>query len=266
MQKLTPFLIFIFLLGCSAPLTSQPGLPTPVGTLVSTEIPTAEPIATSIPPTPEPFVRDTVYLESSELHTQEDQPGIMFLRVTGQLPTPCHQASAVVCPSCSANNKNLIQVNLYALIENGRTCKGPTTPFEQDIPLGLFTEGVHVVLLNGQYVGEFDAASIGKEVSMEKATVFLEGITIMTPEGYNEQAKLNIQGYLPTPCHVFKADVAPANEKGEIFVEAYSLVPLGEACIDVIQDFTSEVPLGALASGMYSIWVNGEEIGILTVP
>ncbi len=211
-------------------------------------------------------MRDTVYLESSELHTQEDQPGIMFLHVTGQLPTPCHQASAVVCPSCSATNKNLIQVNLYALIENGRACKGPTTPFEQDIPLGLFTEGVHVVLLNGQYVGEFDAASLNNEVSMERAQVFLEMISIIAPEGYNEQARLTVQGYLPTPCNVFKADVAPVNEKNEILVEAYSLFPTGEECLDVVQDFTSEVPLGLLGQGVYSIIVNGEAVGKLVVP
>jgi hypothetical protein len=130
----------------------------------------------------------------------------------------------------------------------------------------VFTEGVYVVQLNGQYVGAFDAASFGKEVMMERATVFLEGISLITPKAYNEQAKVIVQGYLPTPCNVFKADVAPVNEKGEIRIEAYFLFPTGEACIDVIQDFTSEIPLGALGPGTYRVWVNGEMAGELVVP
>lgn len=265
MRVLLFLFLLIFLVGCGT-VPAQGEVPTPIGTFAPTETPTLEPSATPIPPSPEPFTRDTVYLESSELRAVPDQPGLVVLHVEGQLPTPCHQASSVVCPSCLENAPKVIQVNLYALIETGRECRGPTTPFEQDIPLGVYTEGVYVVQLNGQYVGEFDAASFGKEVTMERATVFLEGISMISPGDYNTQAKLIVQGFLPTPCNFFKADVLPPNSSGEIHIDAYSLFPTGQACIEVIQDFTSEIPLGSLEPGTYPVWVNGEEVGEVVVP
>ncbi|GAB4582033.1 MAG: hypothetical protein Fur0022_47850 [Anaerolineales bacterium] len=258
------WMIWIWLLvGCSSPQETVTA-PTPVATvqaLPPTEIPSPTPMLT----TPDAFIRETIDLESVELRSLPDQPGVVLIHVTGLLPTPCHQAASVVCPSCVANSPKLIDVSLYALIEKGRTCRGPTTPFEQDVPLGVFTEGVYIVQLNGQYVGQFDAASFGREIPMERDAVFLESISLVPPAGENLQAKAILKGYLPTPCHVFDAEVE-VGAQGEIMVEAFSMVQTGVNCLDVVQDFTAEVPLGALASGTYPVWVNGESAGVLEVP
>lgn len=269
MKKFFQFFLGLFLLTACGSQTSQEfplNVPTPVGTFFQPPTPTGEPSATPLPPVPEPFTRDAIYLEETELRTLPDQPGMIVLYVAGQLPTPCHQAASVVCPSCMVNAPNLIQVSLCALIETGKVCRGPTTPFEQEVPLGVFSEGVYVVQLNGQYVGEFDAARVGSVVEMRRGEVFIEGVSLLPPSENNGQARMLVQGVLPTPCHVFKAEVAPVNENGEIQIEAYSLVSAEGACVDVVQDFTTEIPLGALAAGNYSIWVNGEKVGALEVP
>jgi hypothetical protein len=266
-MKAVPLLLVIFFLAGCTTLPAQETTPADAPTLVGTLLPTQTPAGTETPPpTEEPFTKDTVFLEVSELQSLPDQPGLVLLHIEGQLPTSCHQFGSAVCPSCAENSPNLIQVNVYSLIETGKVCRGPTTPFEQDIPLGTFTEGVYVVEVNGQHVGEFDAATFGKEVEMVRGTVFIEGMSVISPESYNEQATIMVQGYLPTPCNVFSADVSAPNENGEIQVDAYSLVPGGEACIDVIQDFTSEIPLGQLPPGSYSVWVNGEKVGDVVVP
>jgi hypothetical protein len=245
--------------------TTPAVVPTPIGTQAAIGSPTPTVVETP-PPTEEPFTKDIVFLEVAELQSSPDQPGLVLLHVEGQLPTACHQLGTAVCPSCVENFPNLIEVNVYSLIETGKTCRGPTTPFLQDIPLGVFTEGIYVVQVNGQHIGEFDAATFGKEVEMVRGTVFIEGMDLISPESYNEPATLVVQGYLPTPCNIFSADVSAPNENGEIQIDAYSLAPIGAACIDVIQDFTSEVPLGQLPPGSYSVWVNGENVGDVVVP
>lgn len=259
-----PVMFILLLTGCATPArgTDPAPLPTPVGTgMLATE-----PVAEAVPPTAEPFTRDTLFLDSSELMAMPDQPGLVFLHIEGKLPTACHQFGSAICPSCSPNMPNLIQVNVFSLIETGKVCSSPATPFEQDIPLGVYMEGIYVVQVNGQYVGEFDAGTFGKEVEMTRGGVFLESISLVSPETSTTQPKLLMQGYLPTPCNVFKADVTGPNEQGEIQIDAYSLAPVGEACLDVIQDFTSDVPLGPLPTGTYSVWVNGENVGDLVVP
>lgn len=218
-----------------------------------------------IPVTPEPYLRETVYLDQTELHTMPDQPGVVFLRMTGQVPTACHQASTTVCPACSTTYGHLIQLNLYAMIENGRVCDKPPTPFMQDVPLGTYSEGVYVVTLNGQYIGAFDAQSLDTPVEMTQEPVKLNAINLVPPGPNNSPARLIVQGDMPSPCHVFKSEIQFAGQS-EILVKAYSLVWPEESCSSGTQNFSSEVSLGALASGEYTIWVNEKSVGSVEVP
>ena len=266
----------LFLAGCGM-LPEQRATPVATPTLVVTSMPEQErdgkqPTAPAEveppPPTEETFLHDTIFLEGFEIRSDPDQPGLVFLHIEGQLPTPCHQFGSQICPACAQNAPNLIEVNVYSLIETGRVCRGPTTPFEQDIPLGVYTAGVYSVAVNGQHVGTFDAAKMGHEealMEMIRGNVFIEETQMTAPEAAGEQVRLTIQGYMPTPCHLFQADVSVPNEKNEIQVEAYSLVPAGQACIQVIQDFTTDVQLGLLPGGTYSVWLNGEELGEVVI-
>lgn len=245
MRKYFALFLLLLLIGCSASPEGQTSVPTPTSS--------------------EPFFRETAYLETAELHTLQEAPGLVFLHLTGDVPTACHQASATVCPACSTAYGNLIQVNLYAMIENGRACDGPPEPFDQDVPLGTFSEGIYVVTMNGQYVGAFDGASFDTPVDMRRDNLSLGTIDLIPPGANNAPAKLIVQGILPTACHVFKADVSLAG-KHEIRVTPYSLVSPDASCTGTTQKFTSEIPLGALEAGAYSVWVNEAQVGEFVMP
>ena len=253
--------------------TKPAAMPSPIGTPTLAQNPNGEPPSTleavSPSPTDENFSRDTLYLELAEIQMPEGQSGLVILHLEGQLPTPCHQFASAICPACAVSTPDLIEVNVYSILEAGRECRGPTTPFEQDIPLGVYPEGIHSVSVNGQHVGSFDASKLGqKEVLLEMArgTALIENTNLVLPNSESEQVLLTLQGYLPTPCNVFQAEVSAPDAENVIRVEAYSLAPVGQVCIDVIQDFTTDVPLGVLPSGTYSIWLNGETIGEVSVP
>lgn len=254
----------------NTPIITPSPMPTSTsGAATVVILPTRTPVVVTPVPEDDNFVRDMIFLEKAEVRPLADQPGLVLLHIEGQLPTPCHQFGSAVCPACAANQPYLIQVNVYSLIEKGRACRGPTTPFEQDIPLGTFTEGIHAVELNGQHVATFYAEKLGTAdafLKMERGNVFIEATHLAPPQGEGSQAFLTVQGFLPTPCHIFQAQVAPPDEQGIISIEAFSLVPVGQVCIDVVQDFTTDVPLGMLPVGAYSVWLNGEELGVVVIP
>jgi hypothetical protein len=44
-------------------------------------------------------------------------------------------------------------------------------------------------------------------------------------------------------------------------VNVYSLVDPAEICIQVLEKFESNIPLGSYSSGNYTVLVNGEPVG-----
>jgi inhibitor of cysteine peptidase len=103
---------------------------------------------------------------------------------------------------------------------------------------------------------------------MVRGTVFINDVQLLIMESYPIQVMLNISGELPTPCHIFKADVSEPDEDNEIQVEIYSLVAEGEVCIEVIQPFIENVsiPMAGKPDGVYTVWVNEEKVGEFSYP
>ena len=103
---------------------------------------------------------------------------------------------------------------------------------------------------------------------MVHGPVFIDDVQLLIMESFPIQVMLNITGELPTPCHVFQADVSEPDEANEIRVEVYSVVAEGEVCIEVIQPFNENVsiPMAGKPDGVYSVWVNGEKVGDFSYP
>ncbi|MFC1936140.1 hypothetical protein ACFLYP_00580 [Chloroflexota bacterium] len=101
-----------------------------------------------------------------------------------------------------------------------------------------------------------------------RGNVFIHEASLMIMESYPVQVAVYISGELPTPCNVFKAEVAEPNENNEIHIEVYSEVESGENCIQVIEPFEERVsiPMVGAADGVYKVFVNGEEIGEFSYP
>jgi len=49
-------------------------------------------------------------------------------------------------------------------------------------------------------------------------------------------------------------------------VEVYSLVQPDQVCIQVLEPFDVNVPLGSYVAGSYTVVINGEEMGEFTSP
>jgi len=128
--------IAVFLAACGAQAAEEP---TPL-------LPTA-PIAT------EPArVRGPAFIDSSELLMLESFPVQVRLRVTGTLPTPCHELLWNVIPP---DEEGRIRVDLYTESDPDLACIQVLQEFDTSLALGSFAEGAFTVWLNGEQAGEF---------------------------------------------------------------------------------------------------------------
>jgi hypothetical protein len=93
--------------------------------------------------------------------------------------------------------------------------------------------------------------------------VFIDSQDILVMESFPPQYKLSLSGSLPTPCHQLRVKVSEPDAQNRIVVEAYSLVDPEEVCIQVLEPFEANVPLGSFASGEYTVLLNNQEIGQL---
>jgi hypothetical protein len=85
-------------------------------------------------------------------------------------------------------------------------------------------------------------------------------------DAIKKQAILNLTGSLPTPCHKLQTDVTAPDAQNRIAVSVYSLVDPAVMCVQVIKPFETAVSLGSLASGTYTVTVNGDSVGEVKVP
>lgn len=102
----------------------------------------------------------------------------------------------------------------------------------------------------------------GDEVR-QRGEVEIDSAEILVLESYPPQFVFHLVGWKGTPCHELRVTVSEPDTQQRIFVEAYTLVDPDVVCIQMLEGFDINVPLGSYESGEYSIWLNGQEIGTL---
>jgi hypothetical protein len=116
-----------------------------------------QPVDSTTPTTPTPAPAeipdeaDPVFVETTDILLMESFPVQVALRVTGNLPTPCHQAVWEV-----EDDGTTIAVRLASITEPDVFCAQVLEPFDISIPLGDFESGTRVVTLNGDAIGDFE--------------------------------------------------------------------------------------------------------------
>lgn len=101
-------------------------------------------------PGDESLVRGEVSIKEQDVLVQESFPPQFVLKLSGALPTPCHQLRVKVN---DPDPQNQIQVEVYALAKPDEICVQMLEPFEESIPLGNYTSGEYTVLVNGTQAG-----------------------------------------------------------------------------------------------------------------
>lgn len=99
------------------------------------------------------------------------------------------------------------------------------------------------------------------EDKMIRGTLSVGESEIILMESYPVQVSLKVSGMLPTPCHMPRAEVTEPDENNEIHVEMWTLTDPDAMCIQVLQPFETSIPLGSYESGMYSVYLNGKQVG-----
>jgi hypothetical protein len=97
----------------------------------------------------------TIYIDSSDLLVAESYPVQIFLHITGNLPTPCHEFRSQVP---SPDEQNRIYVTAWSESDPNTICIQVLEPFDTNISISMedAAEGSYTVWLNGEKVGEFN--------------------------------------------------------------------------------------------------------------
>jgi hypothetical protein len=96
-------------------------------------------------------VRGEVFLDKTDIVILESDIPKFVLRISGALPTPCHNIRVIVSEPDDRNN---IQVDVYSLSDPDEICIQVLEPFETIVPLGIYTSGEFQVVVNGKEIGE----------------------------------------------------------------------------------------------------------------
>lgn len=102
------------------------------------------------------------------------------------------------------------------------------------------------------------------EENMTRGRVTINESELLILESYPLQIVLELEGELPTPCHILRAEASEPDAQNRIQVELYSLSEPDVICIQVLQPFKTSINLGSFPDGTYTVWVNGELVGEFT--
>ena len=93
-----------------------------------------------------------------------------------------------------------------------------------------------------------------------RGEIYLDSVDLLTMESYPLQFALILKGNLPTPCHEIRVVVSESDAENKINLEVYSLADPDAICVQMLQPFEQNIPLGSFPSGHYTVWINGEQV------
>jgi hypothetical protein len=98
-----------------------------------------------------------------------------------------------------------------------------------------------------------------------RGEVEIELAEILTLESFPPQFMLHITGNKGNPCAMLRI-VAGEPAEGRIDVEAYIVIDPAAICIQMLESFDVNFPLGSLEGGEYELYLNGELVGEIIAP
>jgi hypothetical protein len=90
--------------------------------------------------------------------------------------------------------------------------------------------------------------------------VYIDRADLLILESYPLQFTLSVSGNLPDPCHWLRVTVSAPDTENRIDVQVYSLTNPETMCIQVLEPFDVNIPLGSFPAGEYELYLNGEKV------
>jgi hypothetical protein len=109
-------------------------------------------------------------------------------------------------------------------------------------------------------------APLPQEGNMDRGSVYIDNVNILTLESFPPQFNVEVQGNLPTPCHRLRYVINEPAAQNNINIEIFTLVNPEEMCIQVLQPFDEVISLGSFPDGSYTVLVNGQAAGQIRTP
>ncbi len=105
-------------------------------------------------PGEEKLQKAKVFIDSVEIKSNALLPdGMLEAAISGSLPTPCHVLRADMK---ILEEERQIQIEMYSLVDPGKSCIQVLEPFDLQIPVDLENEGKYRVLVNQVEMSQFD--------------------------------------------------------------------------------------------------------------
>ena len=90
--------------------------------------------------------RFPAYIDGVDFVMLESWPVQVHATIRGSLPTPCHALAWNLAEPDAAGR---IVLTVFSTVDMDAVCTQVLQPFEQSIPLGSFTSGSYVLVVNG---------------------------------------------------------------------------------------------------------------------
>jgi hypothetical protein len=137
-------------------------------------------------------------------------------------------------------------------VAGSETNQDPNAPVSSDDPV--------------QPVAPADWLPAPGDEALARSNVELETAEVLTLESWPPQYMLHLAGWKGNPCAQLRVEVADPDAQNRIEVEVYTVVDPAAVCIQVLESFKVNVPLGSLDGGAYSVWVNGQQVAEIVAP
>ncbi|NOT04357.1 MAG: hypothetical protein HOP27_07125 [Anaerolineales bacterium] len=99
-----------------------------------------------------------------------------------------------------------------------------------------------------------------EDSKLTRGGVMLESTNLLTLESFPLQFTLELNGSLPTPCHLLRVAVNEPDSENKILLDVYSLTNPDLICTQIVKPFEVNIPLGSFPTGHYTLWVNGNQV------
>ncbi len=93
---------------------------------------------------------------------------------------------------------------------------------------------------------------------LHQGQVYLDSTDVLLLESFPVQVNLLLKGSIPTPCHQARFVIQPPDSQNTIRIELYSLINPDQICVQVLQEFETNLSLGPLPAGHYILLINSE--------
>ncbi len=102
---------------------------------------------------------------------------------------------------------------------------------------------------------------VDEDANQIRSDVQIDSAILIVMESYPMKVSLALRGELPTPCHEMVWEVVGPSDKNIVEVTTYAESAPETFCIQVLEPFELNIPLGSFTELGFRVRLNGEEIG-----